>query len=55
MNAKEKNITDLTPEEEPDSKDISDEELAEAQKKEKIEKAVISTAVDGVLSFFQVW
>ena len=55
MNVHRNDITEPTPIEEADCKDISDAESASDQKKEKIEKEIISTAVDGVLSFFQVW
>ena len=41
--------------EESECNDISEEELAEAKKKEKMEQEIISTAIDGVLTFFQVW
>lgn len=48
-------MTDPILKEETDCKDISDEELASAAKKEKIEQEVISTVLDGILTFFQVW
>ena len=70
MSANEMNTEDLTPKKEPDCKDVSDEktsdevmsaeglsaeDLEEARKKEKRDEAIISTVIDGVLSFFQVW
>ena len=49
------NTKDLMPEQNPDSNAASDKEAEEFQKKEKRDQTIISTAVDAILSFFEVW
>ena len=41
--------------EQEDPTPLSDEELEQFQKKEKRDQTIISTAVDAILSFFEVW
>ncbi len=45
---------DFTPEEEPGSGEPMEEELREYEKKEKRDNAIISTVIDGILTFFHL-
>ena len=45
---------DFTPEEEPGSGEPMEEELREYEKKEKRDNAIISTVIDGILTFLHL-
>ena len=45
---------DFTPEKEPGSGEPMVEELREYEKKEKRDNAIISTVIDGILTFFHL-
>ena len=45
---------DFIPEEEPESGEHMEEELREYEKKEKRDNAIISTVIDGILTFFHL-
>lgn len=45
---------DFIPEEEPGSGEPMEEELREYEKKEKRDNAIISTVIDGILTFFHL-
>ena len=45
---------DFIPEEEPESGEPMEEELREYEKKEKRDNAIISTVIDGILTFFHL-
>lgn len=45
---------DFIPEEEPGSREPMEEELREYEKKEKRDNAIISTVIDGILTFLHL-
>ena len=45
---------DLISEKEPGSDEPTEEELREYEKKEKRDNAIISTVIDGILTFFHL-
>ena len=45
---------DFIPEEEPGSGEPMEEEIREYEKKEKRDNAIISTVIDGILTFFHL-
>ena len=45
---------DFIPEEEPGSREPMEEELREYEKKEKRDKAIISTVIDGILTILHL-
>ena len=45
---------DFTPEEEPGSGEPMEEELREYEKKEKRDNVIISTVIDGILTFLHL-
>ena len=54
-NENDNNAINPAPEEEPVCNAARDKEAEEFQKKEKRDQTIISTAVDAILSFFEVW
>ncbi len=48
------NPEDFIPEEEPGSGKLTEEELREYEKKEKRDNAIISTVIDGILTFLHL-